>query len=41
MALGVVAVVQAIVLHAGFLDRLCHGEIGLTATLEELKVLLR
>jgi hypothetical protein len=29
--------VEAIVLHAGFLDRLYHGEIGLAATLRAAK----
>ena len=33
MSARVFALVEAIIMHAGFLDRLYHGEVGLTATL--------
>jgi hypothetical protein len=37
VALGPLDCVEAIVLHAGFLDRLYHGEVGLAATLRAAK----
>jgi hypothetical protein len=37
MALRPLDCVEAIVLHAGFLDRLYHGQVGLAATLGAAK----
>ena len=37
MPLGVLALVEAIVLHAGFLGRLNYGQVGLAAALRAAK----